>query len=397
MEKQTTSITNNRLLIVDDNQSIHSDFRKILSSTSSDLDKELSELEKVLLNSTSEPQKCDTEITYHIDSAYQGEEAIQKVEAAEKDGKQYAVIFMDVRMPPGMNGIEAIEKIWKINNHIEVVICTAYSDYSWDDIIKKVGSTDKLLFLKKPFYSIEVRQMALSLIIKRNLNEQVNKMVVDLEGEVKDRTVQLENVMEELRFKNSDLEEKNRILSNMVERDSLTGLYNHAAFHKRLAETFDASKRHRFPFSLMMLDIDNFKTINDSFGHQIGDEVLIKISEIISREVKSSSSPDLYKLNEAANVRKYDVAARYGGDEFAIIFPYCSKPEMEKIASRISQKFSELKLHGNYPVSASIGVAVMGAQTQFESPKQLVQTADKALYSSKANGKNCLQIYENAI
>jgi PleD family two-component response regulator len=400
MKNALPELENTRILIVDDNQSIHSDFKKILISQINELDKELSELENALLNGSSEvkptPPSSIQMLRYQIDSAYQGEEAIEKVKNSLVKKQPYALIFMDVRMPPGMNGIDAIEKIWEIDPEVEVVICTAYSDYSWDEIVKKTGSTDKLLFLKKPFYSIEVRQIALSLVIKYNLNIHVKRLLTNLENDIKDRTEQLHKLTEELKVKNSDLEDKNRILSNMVERDGLTGLYNHAAFHRRLSELYDAAKRHLFSFCIVMIDVDNFKLINDTYGHIIGDEVLKKITEVISREVKSNLSPDLYTYHEKANVRRYDIAARYGGDEFGLIFPYCNRMEIETIVDRLNQKIGACRVSETVRFSCCIGVAIFDTQQQCSSYKILLNLADKALQNAKNKGINITSFSGNA-
>jgi CheY-like chemotaxis protein len=152
---------NNRILIVDDTPSIHEDFRKILMSSDS-VSKDLQQVADSLFGDSGEGplNKC---MEYEIHSAYQGEEALQMIEKAEQEGKGYALIFMDVRMPPGLDGVKTIKKIWQQYPCMEIVICTAYSDYSWSDIVDMLGPSDHLLVLKKPFDADEAQQMALSL------------------------------------------------------------------------------------------------------------------------------------------------------------------------------------------------------------------------------------------
>ena len=135
---------------------------------------------------------------YQLDHAYQGEEALKMVAAAEKDNMPYALLFMDVRMPPGWDGIETIKRIWDTYPNVEVVICTAYSDYSWEEILKKVGTTDQLMFLRKPFDVISVKQMALALTKKWNLGEQNRSYVNQLESRVAERTKDLTQKIDEL-------------------------------------------------------------------------------------------------------------------------------------------------------------------------------------------------------
>ncbi len=211
-----------RILLVDDNIDIHEDFRKVLGpggSISKD-DKTL-ELENFLFEDSGESNKQPTvaRTAYEIDDALQGEEAIKMVETAEKEGRQYSLIFMDVRMPPGIDGIQTIQRIWKNFPNIEVVICTAYSDYSWDEIIKKLGETDHLLFMKKPFDAVSVKQIALALTKKWDLGRKNAAYTKDLEFEVKKRTTQLESMVKHLKVLKEKADEavvaKSSFLSTM--------------------------------------------------------------------------------------------------------------------------------------------------------------------------------------
>lgn len=189
---------NNRILIVDDNESIHDDFRKILLSSKTIEENEYKNLELELFGNTNNATLISTSLDYQIDFVFQGEQALELVEKAERQNKPYALIFMDVRMPPGWDGIETISKIWGRFPNIEIVICSAYSDYSWDKIISKLGTNDRLLFLKKPFDAVEVQQMALALVKKWNLAEKARHYVDDLEREVAKRTKQLKSMVQEL-------------------------------------------------------------------------------------------------------------------------------------------------------------------------------------------------------
>ncbi|MBN2443083.1 MAG: response regulator [Spirochaetales bacterium] len=219
---------NNRILIVDDNPEIHLDFKKILMSKERS-DREMEDLEEILFDVKPENrnEKGETGLfSYEIESAYSGEESIAKVREALEHHQPYALIFMDVRMPPGLNGVKATKKIWELNDDVEVVICTAYSDYSWDDIIEELGSSDHLLFLKKPFNSIEIKQMALSLVKKWNLNFQLNRVINNLETQVQKRTEELEIANESLKKAN---EQKTRFFINLAHetRTPLTLISNY--------------------------------------------------------------------------------------------------------------------------------------------------------------------------
>lgn len=185
-----------RILLVDDNEAIHEDIESILSSHKSNSGEELQELENKLFGtSVGKATKALSGIDYSIDHAYQGEEAIQMVKEAAENGSPYSLVFMDVRMPPGIDGIAAIQKIWKDYPYTEMVICTAYSDYSWDEIINNLGSSDKLLFMKKPFDATALKQTALTLTQKWNLQQEAVQYTEKLEREVEERTKELSKLV----------------------------------------------------------------------------------------------------------------------------------------------------------------------------------------------------------
>src|SRR6202034_349906 len=116
-----------------------------------------------------------------IDSAYQGKEGLDLIEKSLSEDRPYALAFVDVRMPPGWDGVETTSHIWQKYSDLQVVICTAYSDYSWEDMLKKLGYSDRLVILKKPFDNIEVLQLAISMTEKWKLYHQAKLRLEDLE------------------------------------------------------------------------------------------------------------------------------------------------------------------------------------------------------------------------
>jgi CheY-like chemotaxis protein len=160
---------NNRVLVIDDNPAIHADVRKILCPPVSEAAASVDELEAELLGRTTPVRPS---ANFFVDSAYQGREGLALVEQAAAAQRPYAMAFVDVRMPPGWDGIETTLELWKVAPDLQIVICTAYSDYSWDEMLMKIGGTDRLVILKKPFDTIEVLQLANALTEKWNLLEQ---------------------------------------------------------------------------------------------------------------------------------------------------------------------------------------------------------------------------------
>jgi two-component system NtrC family sensor kinase len=191
---------NNRILVVDDNPAIHEDFRKVLGGGREE-QAELMNAEAALFG---DAVSAVASANFEIDSAFQGQEALAKVQESLKRGRPYALAFIDVRMPPGWDGIETIVRIWEIYPELQVVICTAHSDYSWEEMIRKLGSSDNLVILKKPFDNVEVLQLACAFSRKWELNRRANLKLGELGGMVAQRTRDLEEANQELRRENRD-------------------------------------------------------------------------------------------------------------------------------------------------------------------------------------------------
>ena len=179
-----------RILLVDDNRAIHDDFRKVLAPAQSNLSADLSEAEEVLFGAPVDRQAVAAPV-YSVDSAYQGGEAIEMVAAACREGRPYALAFVDVRMPPGMDGVETTARMWREYSDLQVVICTAYSDYSWDEMAAALGRSDRYAILKKPFDSVEAQQIAAALTEKWRLLQANRAHVEELERKVAERTAEL--------------------------------------------------------------------------------------------------------------------------------------------------------------------------------------------------------------
>jgi signal transduction histidine kinase/response regulator of citrate/malate metabolism len=182
---------NNRILVIDDNQAIHADVRKILCPAVSETTAALDALESELLGSSATPGRPAA--SFVVDSAYQGREGLALVQKSMAEGRPYALAFVDVRMPPGWDGVETTLELWKVAPDLQIVICTAYSDYSWDDMLSRIGGSDRLVILKKPFDTIEVLQLANALSEKWNLLRQTRAHAEELEGRVRARTAELES------------------------------------------------------------------------------------------------------------------------------------------------------------------------------------------------------------
>ena len=186
MESSGLIAQNHRILIIDDNRAIHDDFRKILGGES-EAGLDLQGDEAVLFDAAPVPFT-----RFEIDSAYQGEHGVEKASLAMAQGRPYALAFVDLRMPPGWDGVETISRLRTVDPNLQTVICTAHSDYSWSDIYQRLGHSDNLLILKKPFDNIEVVQLAHALGRKWLLTRQAEAKMADLDLMVAERTAALQ-------------------------------------------------------------------------------------------------------------------------------------------------------------------------------------------------------------
>jgi two-component system, NtrC family, sensor kinase len=201
-----------RILVVDDNEAIHRDIRKILNA-GADQDHQLDDLEADLFGSGPAPKHRPPD--YRVDSAYQGQEALAKVEAAIAAGDPYMVAVVDVRMPPGWDGVETITRLWQVCTRLQVVMCTAYSDYSWSDVFARFQRPDGLLILKKPFDPIELLQMANALSRKWVLQSEDRDKLARVNQQLRSEIADRERVETELRLAQK-LESVGRLASGVA-------------------------------------------------------------------------------------------------------------------------------------------------------------------------------------
>jgi diguanylate cyclase (GGDEF)-like protein/PAS domain S-box-containing protein len=180
----TIANNNYRLLIVDDNEAIHNDLKKILLPAETDAD--LAADEEFLFGVTS-----TAGVAFDIDSVFQGQDGLECVRQAKASGRPYALAFVDVRMPPGWDGVETIGHLWEADPDLQIVICTAHSDYNWHDISRRLGLSDSFVVLKKPFDIIEVIQLAHALTAKWTSLHQARMRMEDLDRVVAERTSEL--------------------------------------------------------------------------------------------------------------------------------------------------------------------------------------------------------------
>jgi diguanylate cyclase (GGDEF)-like protein len=341
MDKKSSAY---RILIVDDSRDIHAVFKQVLNYQPQQIKQ--SQIKNFPL--------------FTVDSAYQGVEAVVKVEEAIKEGNPYALAFVDINMPPGWDGVKTIQQIWELDKDIQVVICTAGNDYSWEETVIQLGAIDNFLILKKPFDAVTVRQVACALTSKWKLGRQARQYTVKLENEVLDRTSQLQF---------------------QLTHDMLTNLPNRILLYDRIQQLIDET-HNRSNFALFFLDLDRFKLINDSLGHSIGDLLLQAVALRLTE-----------KMGSAENT-----IARIGGDEFVVLV---AEIKNSVHAAEMAQELLDLIMlpypiqHRELMISTSVGICLFPQDGP--DPETLARNGDTAMYKAKERGPNSFQFYENSL
>jgi diguanylate cyclase (GGDEF)-like protein len=350
-----------RILIIDDNAAIHHDFRKVLGVQADQSAQAVLDLLEADLFGTSVAKAVRP--NFEIDSAHQGQEGVKMAGQAVAEGRPYVMAFVDMRMPPGWDGLETIEHLWKTDPDVQVVICSAHTDYDWTEVVARLGHSDKLLILRKPAEPIEVLQCATALSRKWE-NERL----------VKDHVGRLEEV---ITVRTHGLEAANRQLRHLATHDALTGLPNRVLLDDRLAQAMALADRDKRSFALMVCDLDRFKLINDSLGHRAGDELLQEVARRLS-----------------AVARTADTVARFGGDEFVLVGSSLADAEdaMQLATRAIEALRAPVRIGGiDVHVSPSIGIALYPEDGA--SIEALLAHADAAMYAAKHQGRGSVQRY----
>jgi diguanylate cyclase (GGDEF)-like protein len=218
---------------------------------------------------------------------------------------------------------------------------------------------------------------------ERRVIEQIFDVLRVVE-ESEARYVELEQRMLALQRENLDLTVKNRMLSEVSSRDSLTGLYNRWFVLEKIDSELNRALRHGSPMSLLMLDLDHFKRVNDTWGHSAGDQVLQGIGRLLRD-----------------SCRVYDVPGRYGGEEFCIVLPETKTGNTAAVAERIRQRLATNELpcgDGSIAVTVSIGIAgTDSADAGTLNPAELIDRADRALYAAKNRGRNRVEMWSSSM
>lgn len=284
--------------------------------------------------------------------------AASRAQALAQDFHTFDLILSDYNLPDS-TGIELLQEIRTRCTTPVIMVTGENVGHIAIEAIRK-GATDYVV--KTGDYLLTI-----PLVVQKNIT------VAKLMRENETLRLELERALADLRDKNTQLEASLTRVEEMAATDPLTGLYNRRHFSRVLDQLFAEAQRYNKDLSCVMIDMDGFKQLNDTFGHQVGDQLLVLAGKVIS-----------------ANMRRMDVAARYGGDEFVLLLPHANADEAAGVAQRIRAEFkqaSRLIVKRADGVSMSIGIGSLSVNRP-SGADQLIATADSALYTAKQQGRD---------
>ena len=318
--------TTNRILVVDDDALLIDEYLRCLgedyepdSATST-----LSELEKVLFGDETDETGA---ARFTVETRNQGETAVEAVEDAIKTGKKYSIVFLDIRMPPGIDGIEAAKRIRKLDPDVNIVIVTGSVSAEIDNLDAEVPPADKIFFFKKPFHAAECRQLAAALCGKWHADMALRSANEELEQRVAERTA---------------------ALHKLAYFDPVTRLPNHLLLLDELQAMIDKAENSDGDSVVVLLDIERFSFINETMGYDAGTELLRSIGNRLTRA--------LCEENKGSRA----IVGRFGADEFAALVPGVDNDTaIRELAEQVQALVEEPFLINGRDLflKASIGVA----------------------------------------
>ena len=354
-----------RVLVADDEKRLRDTYRICLegqSAVADELANELDEMGDSLFGSTTAVVP-PVLLLPRVDYVEQGDQAVAAVKAAVEEGDPYAVLFLDMRMPPGIDGKETARQIRLIDPSINIVIVTGYSDHSPLDVARVAGPQDKLYYIAKPFETDEIRTLASSLVAKWSLERDLRRA----HELIAEKMAQLEAAHIELTASEARCK-------HVALHDQLTRLPNRLAFQQALSAALADRQQE---VAVLFVDLDRFKMVNDTLGHSAGDELVTTLGNRMARVLPDGG-----------------LLARLGGDEFGIVLPGSIAHQASELGDRLRTLCSEpYELFGTrVHVGASIGIALRGGSSADCS--ELLRRADLALYAAKHQGRDCCRMFE---
>lgn len=353
MPDHTPARTSIRILVADDEAAIRDSYRDILQPGDPDpAPRSLDDMRARLFGTR--PSAAPPRERFELTFCAGAEDAVHAVKDALADGRPFSVVFLDMRMPPGPDGIWAATRIRELDSRVDLVVVTAYSDIDPEEISRRVPPTGSLFYLQKPFHSHEIRQIAGALGRRRQAEDRIRQLAFF---------------------------------------DDVTGLPNRAFFKERLTHALASAKRNGKPLAVLFLDLDNFKRINDTLGHSIGDLLLTEVSKRLILNLRATDAVTI-----GHPIRDSESLARFGGDEFTMLLPEIRHGnDAAMVAQRILDTLSKPVMLAGHEiiVTGSIGIAVYPEDGQ--DVETLLKNADMAMYFAKREGRDGFRCYTESM
>jgi diguanylate cyclase (GGDEF)-like protein len=353
-----------RVLVVDDEPAVIEAYRRVLDQAPCTQSRaEIDELRaRLFLSGTgggsATPAAVRPREHRRFDAEYcsDAQAAVEAVREACAGGRPYAVVFLDMRMPPGPDGAWAAERIRALDSRIEIVICTAYSDVDPAELGRRIPPDDRLFYLQKPFHPHEVRQLALALGQKR--------------------------------------ESADRNGDDTEDFDRLTGLAGRARFFRNLRQSVQAARRNGETVALLCLDLDNFRRINEALGQTSGDTLIRRAGERL-REILRRD--DVVARMQLPSIGGEDIA-RTGGDQFAVLLHHVpGAAGAEAVAARLTRLLESETGLGPSPITVTASVGIALCPLHATDDEALFRQASIAMYAAKRRGRGEFACYDAQI
>ena len=341
--------TTNRVLVVDDDSLLIDEYLRCLSSNfEQDIGTTtLTDLEKVLFGEDTDEHGA---ARFEVQSRNQGEAAVEAIRDAVKTGSPYAIVFLDVRMPPGIDGIEAAKKIREIDPNVNIVIVTGSMGPEPEDLGSIIPPADRIFFFKKPFHAVECRQLAAALCGKWHADLALRRANEELEQRVAERT---------------------EALHRLAYYDPVTELPNRLQLIEDLEQMIKESEDGEVESAVVLLDIERFSFLNETMGYNRGTDLL----ENIGRRLVA-----LIDENEFGH---RGVVGRFGSDEFACMVTGVDGDQgIRALTERVKQAIEEPFIVNGRDIYLKAGIGVAWHPQHGDDARTVFRCAEAALHRS---------------
>ena len=352
--------TTNRVLVVDDDALLIGEYIRCLGEDfePDNATNTLGDLEKVLFGEDTDEKGA---ASFEVHSRNQGEAAVEAVQNAVETGEPYAIVFLDVRMPPGMDGIEAARRIRELDKNVNIVIVTGSMGLDADTAISDIPPADKIFFFKKPFHAVECRQLAAALCGKWHSDMALRRANEDLEQRVEERTA---------------------ALHKLAYYDPVTRLPNQFLLLDELQSSIDDAEDGDGDTVVALFDVDRFSFINETMGYDSGTELLRSIGSRLSRTFQEGDD------------HPGAVIGRFGADEFGVIIPNVENDErVRAIAELVKTTVEEPFLINGRDLFLKASVGVAWHPVHGRDARSVFRCAEAALHRSMRSIDNAITYY----